>query len=131
MTNHGDGNDREAGGSGVRHISTAARSDKRQARLPTDQFKRLLEEACPNHTYPVRHKLKDCSMMRCFMTSGSLTWVVELDEGPNGSDTSPFPEENVVLTVFGGHPPLGRHCMSILGPRAPTHYSWGHGCSRV
>jgi hypothetical protein len=41
--------------------------------MPIDYFKRLLEEACPNHTYRVRHKLKDCSMMRSFMTSGSLT----------------------------------------------------------
>jgi hypothetical protein len=40
---------------------------------PTNHFKRLLEEAYPNHAYPVRHKLKDCDMMRSFMTSGTLT----------------------------------------------------------
>jgi hypothetical protein len=38
-----------------------------------DHFKRLLEEACRKHMYPIRHKLKDCDMMRGFMTSGSLT----------------------------------------------------------
>jgi hypothetical protein len=38
-----------------------------------DHFKRLLEEACPNHAYPIRHKLKDYGMMRSLMTSGSLT----------------------------------------------------------
>jgi hypothetical protein len=42
-------------------------------RPPIDQFKRLLEEAYPNHSYTVRHKLKDCGMMRIFMTSGSLS----------------------------------------------------------
>jgi hypothetical protein len=31
-------------------IMTAAHSDKHQARPPTNHFKRLLEEACPNHT---------------------------------------------------------------------------------
>jgi hypothetical protein len=72
-TSHDDGNDWEAGGSGVGRISTTARSDKRMGRLPMDHFKRLLEEACPNHKYPVRHKLKDYNMMRIFMTSGSLT----------------------------------------------------------
>jgi hypothetical protein len=38
-----------------------------------DYFKQLLEEAFPNHAYPVRHKLKECGMMRSFMNSGSLT----------------------------------------------------------
>jgi hypothetical protein len=47
--------------------------DKRPTRLPMDHFKMLLKEACSNHTYPVRHNLKDCSMMRGFMTSGTLT----------------------------------------------------------
>jgi hypothetical protein len=74
----------KASGSSVRHSSTASCSDKRQARPPTDHFNKLLEEACPNHRYPVRHKLKDCGMMRSFMTSGSLTWGAELDEGSVG-----------------------------------------------
>jgi hypothetical protein len=42
---HDNNNDGEAGGSDVRHISTAAHSDKRQARLPMDHFKGALEEA--------------------------------------------------------------------------------------
>jgi hypothetical protein len=33
------------------------------ARSHTYYFKRLLEEAWPNHAYPIRHKLKDCGMM--------------------------------------------------------------------
>jgi hypothetical protein len=57
----------------VGHISTTTHSDKRPTRPPVDHFKRLLEKACPNHAYPIRHKLKDCSTMRSFMTSGSLT----------------------------------------------------------
>jgi hypothetical protein len=101
-TDHDDGNDREMGGSSVRHISTTARSNKRQVRPPTKQIKRLLEEAYPNHINPIRHKLKDCSTMRSFMTSGSLTWGVDLDEGLDRSDTMPFPEENTVMLVYVG-----------------------------
>jgi hypothetical protein len=89
----------------VRCISTATHNDKCSARLPTDHFKRLLEEAYPSHAYPVRHRLKDCGMMRSFMTSGSLTWGVELDEGPDRSDTTPFPEKNTIMMVYGGCPP--------------------------
>jgi hypothetical protein len=46
-------------------------------------------------------------MMRSFMTSGSLNWAAELDEGPNGSDATPFPRENAILTVYKGHPHWG------------------------
>jgi hypothetical protein len=92
------------GGSGMRLTSTVARNDKHQVRPPMDHFKRLLEEACPNHAYPVRHKLKDCNMMRSFMTSGPLTWGAELDEGSDRSNTMPFPRENAVLTVYRGCP---------------------------
>jgi hypothetical protein len=54
-------------------ISTTTRSGRHSARTPIDYFKRLREEACPNHAYIVRHKLKDCGMMQSFMTSESLT----------------------------------------------------------
>jgi hypothetical protein len=90
-TDHGDGNNGETDGSSGRHISTAAHNDKHQARPPTDHSKRLLEEACPNHEYPIRHKLKDCGIMRSLMTSWFLTWGAELDECPDGSDMTPFP----------------------------------------
>jgi hypothetical protein len=41
------------------------------------------------------------------MTSGSLTWGVELIEDPGGSNTIPFPGENIVMMVYGGRPPTG------------------------
>jgi hypothetical protein len=76
--------------------------------------------------YPIRYKLKDCGMMRSFMTSGSLTWCAELDKGSNESDMTPFPEENTVMTVYGGRPLLGRYHVSSLSPRAPDRCGWGH-----
>jgi hypothetical protein len=130
-TNHDDGHNWEVGGSGVRCISATARSGKRLVRSPTDHFKRLLEEACPNHAYLVRHNLKDCSMMRSFMTLGFFTWCVELDEGSNRSDMTLFREENAIMTIYGGRRPSGRHRLSSLSPRAPTHCGWGRGGSRV
>jgi hypothetical protein len=83
---HDDRNDGEAGGSDVRRILITTCSDKHQPRPPTDHFRKLLKEACPTHVYFIRHKIKDYNMMRSFMTSGSLTWGVELDEGLNGSN---------------------------------------------
>jgi hypothetical protein len=43
---------------------------KRQAWQSKDHFVKLLEVACPNHKYPIKHKLKDCTTIKNFMTSG-------------------------------------------------------------
>jgi hypothetical protein len=72
-TDHDDGNDKKAVHSDVGRVVTAAHSDKRQVRPPTDHVKRLLEEAYLNHAYPIRHKLIDCDMTKSFLISGSLT----------------------------------------------------------
>jgi hypothetical protein len=128
---HDDDNDGEMGGFGMRGIMTAECNDKHQVRPPTYHSKRLLKEACRNHAYPIRHKLKDCGMMRSFMTSGSLTWGAELDKGPDGSDTTPFLEENTIMMVYRGCPPSGRRHVSNLSPRAPTCCGWAHRGSGV
>jgi hypothetical protein len=44
---------------------------KHQVWPPTDHFEKILEETCQNYAYPVKHKLRDCSMMKNFMASGS------------------------------------------------------------
>jgi hypothetical protein len=131
MTDHDDGNDGEAGDSSVRCILTATHGNKCQARLPTDHFKGLLEEAYKKHVYPFRHKLKDCGMMRSFVTLGSLTRGLELDEDPDRSDTTPFPGENVVMAGYGGRPPLRGCRMSNLCPRTLAHCGRGYSGSRV
>jgi hypothetical protein len=73
MINYDNDSDNKADDPSMGCVATTAHSGKRQARPPTDHFERLLEEACPNHAYPVKHKLKDCNMMKNFMTSGTLT----------------------------------------------------------
>jgi hypothetical protein len=92
----------------VRCISIDTCNGKHSTSLPMDYFKRLLEEACPNHAYPIQHNLKECGMTRRFMTSGSLTWGAELNVGLDGSDMAPFRMENVIVMVHGGHPPSRR-----------------------
>jgi hypothetical protein len=107
-------------------VATATRSGKRQAWPPTGRFERLLKEACPNHVYPIKHKLRDYDMIKNFMISGSLTQGMELDEVPGRSDSMPFPREDVVITVYDGCPPLGRCHVSNLSTRTPNCYDWGH-----
>jgi hypothetical protein len=72
-TNDSDSdNDETTGGPRAVHNVTAAGGGKRQAQPPTDHFERFLDKACQNHRYPIKHKLKDCGMMKNFMVSGSL-----------------------------------------------------------
>jgi hypothetical protein len=115
------------------HVVTATHSDKRQTWPPTDYFKRLLEEARPNHAYPIRHKLKDCDMIKSFMVLRCLTRGTELDKDPGGRNTMVFPEEDAVMTVYEGcpSPPQGRRRLSKLSPGPLAHCSWGRraqGC---
>jgi hypothetical protein len=77
-TDYDDDNDEKTDGSDLGHVMTATRSGKRQVQPPTDHFERLVMVACPNHVYPIKHKLKDCDMIKNFMTSESLTWGMKL-----------------------------------------------------
>jgi hypothetical protein len=119
------GNDEEAGDSGVGHVTTAAHSGKCQARPPIDHLERLLVEVCPNHSYPVMHKLKDCDIMKNFMILGSLTRGMELDEDPVRSDMMPFPGVDTVMTLHDGRPPPRRRRVSNLSLGTLTHCGWG------
>jgi hypothetical protein len=103
--NHDDGNYGKVGSYGPLCIMTTAHTDKLQVRLPIDHFRRILEAACPNHAYPV--------------TRGT-----ELDEDLGGSDIMPFPGEDAVMMVYGGHLPLEKRCVSKLSP-SPQHVAVG------
>jgi hypothetical protein len=56
-----------------------------------NHFEKLLEEMFPTHAYPIKHKLRDYSMMKNFIASRSLTWGMEADEDPDEGDATPFP----------------------------------------
>jgi hypothetical protein len=103
-SDYDNGNNEKADDSDMGSVMTAMCSGKRQVHLPTDHIKRLLEEAYPNHMYPIKHELKDGDMMRNFMASGSLTRGRELEENPGRSDAMPFSGEDAVVTVYDGRP---------------------------
>jgi hypothetical protein len=52
-----------------------------------DHFEKLHEAVCLNHTYPVKHKLMQCAMMRNFMTSGALANGMKPEGNPGGMAT--------------------------------------------
>jgi hypothetical protein len=56
---------------------------------------------------PIKSKLKDCDMMKNFMTLRSLTRGRELEGDSGRSDATPFLWDDAVMTVYNGHPSLG------------------------
>jgi hypothetical protein len=66
-------NDKVADDSDKEIVAIAKCDFKRQARHQADHFEKLLEATCPNHAYPVRHKLKECTMMKNYVTMRTFT----------------------------------------------------------
>ena len=71
-----------------------------------NHFEKLLEGSCPNHAFPIKHLLKDCSLMRWFLSGGS-------NKGEHGKDPAPtadnakekdhgFSTPHDCLMIFGG-----------------------------
>jgi hypothetical protein len=131
MIDGNGGNRKQAVSSGVVRVTAAASSGKHQAWPPTDHFEKLLEETCPNHAYPVKHKLRDCGMMKNFMASGSLTQGMEIDEVPNEGDATPFPGEDAVMMIYDEHPSSGMRHVSNPSPRNLACYGWGPRDTRM
>jgi hypothetical protein len=106
VTDHDRGVNERAGDSSAEHAAEAMGSSRRQARPPTDHFEKLLKEALSNHTYPVKHKLRDYSMMKSFMTSWSLSRGLEVNAVSAEDDATPFPREGAVMTIYDRRAPL-------------------------
>ena len=58
-----------------REDSLVAAADSKGGRKPTkgtpNHFKKMLEGPCLNHVFPVKHPLKDCSLMQKFLSGRS------------------------------------------------------------
>jgi hypothetical protein len=131
MANDNCGHDKQAGSSGVVCVVTTASSGKRQARPSMNHFEKLLEEDCPNHSYPVKHNLRDWGMMKNFMASRSITRGMELDEVPDEGDGTPFHGEDVIMMIYDGCPSQGMHRVSNLSPGTLARCGWGRRDARM
>jgi hypothetical protein len=50
--------------------------------------------------YPVKHKLKDCTMMKNFMTLGALSMGKKPEEDPGGKGAVYDPGEAVSMIIY-------------------------------
>jgi hypothetical protein len=89
-----DGNVRdEIENSDEEFMATTEHNFKWRIRLPKDHFEKILEAACPHHPYPIKHKLRDCTMMKRFMTSGAPPGGDEPASNSRGRGTMLVPGE--------------------------------------
>jgi hypothetical protein len=93
---------------------------------------KLLEVTCPNHAYPVRNKLKECTMMKNFMASRALSMGKKPEGEPGGKAVTPFPGEEVVMSIYGGPVPhesrrklkLTSREVNTVNPATPEYLRW-------
>jgi hypothetical protein len=100
----------------VELITAAERDFKRQVWQPADHFEKLLNATCPNHSYPVRHKRKECIMMTNYMTTWTFARGKKLED-PMGKADTPFPKEKAIMSIYGGPVPHESRCKLKLTSR--------------
>jgi hypothetical protein len=103
-------NDKDASYSEEELVATAERDFECPVQSPTDHFKKLLKVTCPNHTFPVKHKLKECSMRKNYVAMGSLARAEKPEGDSGGKAVLPFPEEKVVMSLYGRPTPHESRC---------------------
>ena len=90
--------------------SLVAATDHKGGRKPTEgalnHFEKMLEGPCPNHAFPVKHPLKDYSLMRKFLSESSNKGEQGKEAAPATNDVEEnddgFPTLDGCLMIFGG-----------------------------
>jgi len=66
----------------------------------------MLKGPCPNHTFPVKHLLKDYGLMRQFLSGNSNKGEQGKEPAPTADDAEEkddgFPTLDGYLMIFGG-----------------------------
>jgi hypothetical protein len=59
-----------------------------------------LEATYPHHSYPVKHKLMDSTIIKNFMMSGAFSKGRKPGGDPGGKSSAPITREVKVMTIF-------------------------------
>jgi hypothetical protein len=84
----------------------------RQTRAPKGHFKKILQATYRHHPYPIKHKLRECTMIKRFMSSA--------DALPSGDELTRNPRNGGMV--------LGQlEVATITQHRERYMASWGSG----
>jgi hypothetical protein len=118
-------NREETDNCGEEFMATAKRDFKWWTWPPKDHFEKIFEAACLHHPYPIKHKLRNYTMMKKFMTSGAPSSGGEPGRDLGGKSVVPIPREVEVMNVTGWSHPKTRNITWLVEARAP--YSLWYG----
>jgi hypothetical protein len=125
------GIDKQTCGFDAARTMAAIGSSKHQACPPTNHFEKLPEETCPNHTYPIKYRLRDYGLMKSFMTSGSLPWSMEVNDALDEGDSTTFLREDKVMTIYDACPSPGMRRISDPNLETLARCTWGSGSAKM
>jgi hypothetical protein len=73
--------------------------------MKSTSLPRSMTSSARRGSLPVRHNLKECSMMKNYMTTGALTKGKKPEDDAAQKATASFPGEKAVMSIYGGHIP--------------------------
>jgi hypothetical protein len=114
-----DNGGEEIDNSGEEFVAMAERDFKRWTQPPKDHFEKILEVACLNHPCPVKHKLRDCTMMKKFITSGVPSGGDKPRRDLGGKRVTPRLGETEVGTIIDWSQPKTRDATWLVETQAP------------
>jgi len=79
--------------------------ERRQPR--NEHFEQLLEKSCTNHGFPVKHKFKDCDLMKRLLRRAGRNWNDGRDKRPPVDQEKEKPAEEKF--------PVVDRCLVIIG----------------
>jgi hypothetical protein len=100
MAASNSGENEEADDSYEDYVATTKCDFKPQTWPPNNHFEKHLKAPYPHHSYPIKHKLKECTIMKNFMTSGAFSKGRKPREDPGGKCVAPIPGEAKVMSIF-------------------------------
>ena len=89
----------------------------------------MLEGLCPNHTFPIKHLLNDCGLMRKFLSRNSSKGEQGKEPAPTTDDAEEkdggFPTPDGCLMIFRGSAAYDSKCYQKVTLRIPSHTRGG------
>jgi hypothetical protein len=70
--------------------------------------------------YPIWRNLKECTMMKNYMTMGTFARGKKPEGDSTGKVAAPFPEDKVVMLIYGGSAPMNHGVSSNLPAEQST-----------
>lgn len=116
-------------------VATADQPPRPPAKNGGDQFQKLMDSSCQNHGFPVRHKLRECELLKRFISKPPAKKAKPEEPAKPAEQEAPakdFPETMGCLMIFGGvevygyrrHRKMAYREVHVAEPAVPRYLRW-------